>query len=57
MSTPSRLSGSDAIYLYLESATQPMHVGSIIILEGEAKFEEIYSHYEERIHLDPAYQR
>src|SRR5439155_4285264 len=35
-----RLTGLDASFLHLESVTQPMHVGSLAILEGGAFFDE-----------------
>ena len=52
-----RLSTTDASFLYLESKSGPMHISSINILEGEVPFEEIYKHFDDRMHLLPAYQR
>ena len=52
-----RLSTSDASFLYLESASGPMHISSVHILEGEMSFEEVYAHFDKRIHLIPAYRR
>lgn len=47
------LSGLDANYWYAESATSPMHVGSVVIIEGSLKFEDFRKLLEERIHLVP----
>ncbi len=52
-----RLSASDASFLYAESASGPMHISSIYVLEGELSHERIMQHFEERIHLVPAYRR
>ena len=52
-----RLSASDAAFLYLETASGPMHISSVYVLEGELPFAEAYAHFAERIHLLPAYRR
>ncbi len=52
-----RLTTSDASFLYLESASGPMHISSVHIIEGELSFEEVFAHFEKRIHLIPAYRR
>ena len=52
-----RLSTTDAAFLYAESASGPMHISSVNILEGELAFEKVYKHFDERIHLLPAYRR
>jgi diacylglycerol O-acyltransferase / wax synthase len=52
-----RLSTTDASFLYMESASGPMHISSINILEGEIAFEDVFAHFEERMHLLPAYRR
>ena len=52
-----RLSTSDASFLYLETASGPMHISSVHILEGELSFEEVRTHFEDRMHLIPSYRR
>lgn len=51
-----RLSATDALFLYLESAAAPMHISSIYVLEGELPFETVLEHFESRIHLIPAFR-
>ncbi|MFU8816094.1 MAG: wax ester/triacylglycerol synthase family O-acyltransferase [Pseudomonadales bacterium] len=52
-----RLTDSDASFLYMETASGPMHISSIYVLEGELAFPEVYQHLAERIHLIPSYRR
>ena len=52
-----RLSTTDASFIYLESASGPMHISSINILEGEVGFDEIFEHFDARMHLLPTYRR
>lgn len=52
-----RLTESDASFIYMESASGPMHISSIYVIEGEVPFEEIFHRLETRIHLVPAYRR
>ncbi|MEM7100175.1 MAG: wax ester/triacylglycerol synthase domain-containing protein [Pseudomonadota bacterium] len=52
-----RLSASDASFLYAESASGPMHISSIYVLEGELAYEQVLEHFAQRIHLVPAYRR
>ena len=52
-----RLSTTDASFLYLESASGPMHISSITIVEGELAFADIFQHFADRMHLLPAYRR
>jgi WS/DGAT/MGAT family acyltransferase len=52
-----RLSATDASFLYMETATSPMHISSLHVLEGEADFDVIFRHFADRIHLVPAYRR
>jgi WS/DGAT/MGAT family acyltransferase len=52
-----RLSATDALFLYLESAAAPMHISSIYVLEGELSYETVLEHFESRIHLIPACRR
>ena len=52
-----RLTDSDASFLYTESASGPMQISSIYVLEGEAPFERIYRHFESRVPLVPRYRQ
>lgn len=52
-----RLTDSDASFLYLESASGPMHISSVYVLDGELPFPDVLRHFEERIHLVPSYRR
>ena len=52
-----RLSATDAAFLYAETASGPMHISSIFVIEGEPSFDKVYKHFEQRMHLLPAYQR
>jgi diacylglycerol O-acyltransferase len=52
-----RLTATDASFLYMESASGPMHISSVYVLEGELEFERLQQHFAERIHLVPAYRR
>ena len=52
-----RLSDSDASFLYMETASGPMHISSVYVLEGELPFAEVFEHFAERIHLVPSYRR
>lgn len=52
-----RLTTSDASFLYMESASGPMHISSVVTIEGELTFEQVYEHLAERIHLLPSYRR
>ncbi len=52
-----RLTQSDASFLYTESASGPMHISSVYVLEGELAFEKVFQHFASRIHLIPSYRR
>ena len=52
-----RLSASDASFLYAETASGPMHISSIYVLEGELPFEQVMEHFGQRMHLIPSYRR
>ena len=52
-----RLTQMDASFLYAESASGPMHISSIYVLEGELPYQRVVDHFEKRIHLVPAYRR
>ena len=52
-----RLTASDAAFLYGETASGPMHISSILILDGELEFDDVFQHFQSRMHLLPAYRR
>jgi diacylglycerol O-acyltransferase len=55
---PDRLSGLDASFLALEKGGAHMHVGSVLVFEGEAPpYEELLAHIERRLHLVPRYRQ
>lgn len=47
------LSGLDASFLYLETPTSHMHVGSVAVLDGALTFNEFKEFLASRIHLSP----
>ncbi len=52
-----RLTQADASFLYMESASGPMHISSVYVLDGELSFDALMNRFEKRIHLIPAYRR
>ncbi len=52
-----RLTQADASFLYTESASGPMHISSVYVLEGELAFERVVAHFASRLHLIPSYRR
>lgn len=52
-----RLSATDAAFLYAESASGPMHISSIFVIEGDIPFDKVFEHFDKRMHLLPAYMR
>ncbi|MDF1699090.1 MAG: wax ester/triacylglycerol synthase family O-acyltransferase [Saprospiraceae bacterium] len=51
------ISGMDATFLYAETPTSPMHVGSVAILEGSLKYKDFRKLIMSRIHLIPKFRR
>ena len=47
------ITGLDATFLYAETPTSPMHVGSVNVIEGDLKFETFRDLVHSRIHLIP----
>lgn len=47
------ISGMDATFLYLERHNSPMHVGSVIIIEGSLDFETFKKTIQSRLHQIP----
>jgi WS/DGAT/MGAT family acyltransferase len=47
----------DASYLYNESATNPLHVGAVLIFEGHIPFDDIVKSIKQRLHLVPRFRQ
>lgn len=47
------ISGMDATFLYIDSPTSPMHVGSVAVIEGDLKFDIFRKIIQSRLHMIP----
>ncbi|MEM6378391.1 MAG: wax ester/triacylglycerol synthase family O-acyltransferase, partial [Bacteroidota bacterium] len=47
------ISGMDATFLYTETPTSPMHIGSVAVIEGSLDFEKFKATIHSRIHMIP----
>ena len=59
---PTRLSGLDAVWLYLETATAHMHVGSVLVLDPTTAperltYERVLEYIQARMHLAPPFRK
>jgi WS/DGAT/MGAT family acyltransferase len=53
-----RLTPLDASFLHLEDANQPMHVGAVMIFEGEApRYDDFVEHVGNRLSMVPRYRQ
>jgi WS/DGAT/MGAT family acyltransferase len=53
-----RLSALDSSFLSLEDSSSHMHVGAVLVFEGEPpSYEELLEHVERRLHLVPRYRQ
>jgi diacylglycerol O-acyltransferase len=52
-----RLSSQDASFIYAESNSGPLHIGSISLFDGAIDYERLVRHLEDRIHLIPRYRQ
>lgn len=52
-----RLTQSDASFVYMETASGPMHISSVYVLDGELDFQKLLTRFEKRIHLVPSYRK
>src|SRR5208282_3939031 len=52
-----RLSTQDATFIYGESQSGPLHIGSIGLFEGRVDFNALLGHFDERMHLVPRYRQ
>ena len=58
MANPDRLSGLDASFLSLERSGAHMHVGSVLVFEGDApSYDDFVAKIEQRLHLVPRYRQ
>ena len=58
MTNPDRLTGLDASFLALEENGAHMHVGSVLLFDGEAPpYEDLVAHVERRLALVPRYRQ
>src|SRR3954452_4117304 len=58
MSDSDRLTGLDASFLALEKGGAHMHVGSVLVFEGESPaYDDLVRAIEARLHLVPRYRR
>ena len=47
------ISGMDATFLYIETPTSPMHIGSVAVIEGSLDFEKFKATIHSRLHMIP----
>ncbi|MFT6519567.1 MAG: hypothetical protein ACJATP_003248, partial [Candidatus Azotimanducaceae bacterium] len=52
-----RLTQTDASFVYMETASGPMHISSVYVLDGELSYETLLTRFEKRLHLIPSYRR
>lgn len=52
-----QISGQDATFLYAESPTSPMHVATLVIVEGSLKFEDFKAIVASKLHLIPKFRK
>ena len=58
MANPDRLTGLDTSFLHLERDSAHMHVGSVLVFEGDPPgYDEFLAHVEGRLHLVPRYRQ
>ncbi len=58
MANPDRLTGLDASFLALEDGGPHMHVGSVLLFEGDApSYDDFVAHMERRLALVPRYRQ
>ena len=52
-----QISAQDATFLYAESPTSPMHIGSLTIVEGSLNFEDFKAILASKLHLMPKFRK
>jgi WS/DGAT/MGAT family acyltransferase len=51
------MSAQDASFIYAESHSGPLHIGSINIFDGQIDYDELYAHMAARMHRLPRYRQ
>jgi diacylglycerol O-acyltransferase len=52
-----RLTGTDASFVYTETASGPTHVASLFVVDGELAFADVFEHFRARMHLMPRFYK
>jgi diacylglycerol O-acyltransferase / wax synthase len=52
-----RLTSQDASFIYGESRTGPLHIGTLQIFDGHIDYDELVDHMAQRMHLLPRYRQ
>lgn len=52
-----QISGSDATFLYAESPSSPMHIATLIIMEGSIEFDDFKAIVSSKLHLIPKFRK
>ena len=52
-----QISGSDATFLYAESPSSPMHIATLIIMEGSIEFDDFKAIVASKLHLIPKFRK
>lgn len=52
-----QISGQDATFLYAESPSSPMHIATLIIVEGSIKYEDFKAIVASKLHLIPKFRK
>jgi len=52
-----RLTQTDASFIYMESASGPMHIAGVYVLDDEISHQDVLAWMQARIHLIPAFRR
>ena len=52
-----RMTSQDASFIYGESHTGPLHIGSLQIFDGHIDYDELVDHMAQRMHLLPRYRQ
>ena len=54
---PSRMSTTDAAFLYIERETVPLHIASVCIFDGPIPFKQFVASIDSKLHLVPRYRQ
>lgn len=52
-----QISGSDATFLYAESPTSPMHIATLVVVEGSLNFKDFKKIVASKLHLMPKFRQ